>query len=80
MGTVPGGHNDTYGGAKYAFQKNFDKGLEEYKKAKDEGLQPKATTIKAVREAQATVKKQQRAVRKLGLEEGEVATAAGVFE
>ena len=67
IGTVPGAHNDSRGDAQYNFQKNFDKGIDAYKKAKGEGLQPKATTVEAVDAAHKEVKSQQRALKKLGL-------------
>ena len=65
VGTVPGGFNDSRGDAKYDFQKNFDKGLDQYKAARDEGLRPKATTVEAVREAQDTVRSHKRAIKKI---------------
>lgn len=65
VGTVPGGHNDVYGSPQYKFQRDFDPGLESYRKAKDEGLQPKATTVKAVEQAQKEVKSHERGLKKL---------------
>ena len=62
VGTVPGGYNDQ-GGNK--FHRQFDKGMYEYEKARKEGLQPKATTVEAVREEHEMVKSQERAVKKL---------------
>lgn len=79
--TVPGGYNDANGDARYEFQKNFDKGLEEYKAARDEGLQPESTTVEAVAKAKATVKSQEKAIKKLKLDRDERAqlpVAAGV--
>lgn len=81
VGTIPGGHNDTHGSSRYQFQKGFDKGLDGYKEARDEGLQPKATTVEAVEKARAEVKSQERAIKKLKLDRDDRAqlkTAAGV--
>ena len=79
--TVSGGYNDSRGDGQYDFQKDFDKGLDAYAGARAEGLAPKATTTKAVREAQAEVKSQQRGINKLrkaGADTSELKTAAGV--
>lgn len=65
VGTVPGGHNDSRGDARYDFQKNFDKGLDEYRKARGEGLQPRASTVEAVRDAHLQVRAQKRALKKI---------------
>jgi len=75
--TVPGGFNDT---AENRFHRNFDKGMYEYEKARAEGLQPKATTVDAVREAQSEVKSQERALEKLKrvADVSEVSVAEGV--
>lgn len=62
FGTVPGGYNDTNGSQ---FHRNFDKGMYAYEKARKEGLEPKATTVEAVREAEKQVASQQKAVKKL---------------
>lgn len=62
FGTVPGGFNDTQANR---FHRDFDKGMYAYEKARKEGLQPKATTLDAVEEAQRSVKSSSRAVKKL---------------
>ena len=62
FGTVPGGANDN---ESYRFHKDFDKGMNEYQKAKGEGLQPAATTVEAVKAEQDRVRSQERAVQKL---------------
>lgn len=62
FGTVPGGANDT---KEYRFHKDFDKGMNEYAKARDEGLQPKHSTLDAVKDEHKKVKSQQRALKKL---------------
>jgi len=77
-GTVPGGHNDTYGSSQYKFQANFDKGLDAYKEARGEGLAPKGTSVAAVEKARAEVKSQERALKKLGMDSSELKTVAGV--
>ena len=78
LGTVPGGHNDTHGSAQYKYQSNFDKGLDAYKSARDEGLRPKGTTVAAVDAAHREVKSQKRALKKLGMDASELKTVAGV--
>ena len=81
IGTIPGGFKDTRGDARYDFQKNFDKGLDAYKKARDEGLAPKATSVAAVEASHREVKSQQRALKKLkkmGVDGSELAVAKGV--
>jgi hypothetical protein len=62
FGTVPGGANDT---KEYRFHRDFDKGMNEYKKARDEGLQPAQTTIDAVETAQNQVRSQTKAAKLL---------------
>ena len=79
--TVPGAHNDSRGDAQYDFHKKFDKGLDAYKKARGEGLAPKATTVEAVEASHREVKSQKRAIKKLkkwGADTSELATAKGV--
>lgn len=76
--TVPGGFNDQNGGGQWEFQRDFDPGMDAYKKARDEGLQPKQTTLKAVKEAQREVKIHQRANKKLGIKADETNSPAGV--
>jgi len=61
FGTVPGGYNDS----KNKFQRNFDKGMYAYEKAKAEGLQPAATTVEAVEAEHEKVRSQQRALEKV---------------
>ena len=81
VGSIPGGHNDTYGSAQYKYQSQFDKGLDAYRGAKDEGLQPKATTVGAVEAARKQVVSQKRGLKKLkkmGIGADEVKTVAGV--
>ena len=62
FGTVPGGSKDT---SEYRFHMDFDKGLNKYKQARDNGLQPKGTTVKAVDAAEAEVASHQRALKKM---------------
>jgi len=81
LGTVPGGHNDTHAGAKYKFQSGFDKGLDAYRGARDEGLSPKSTTVEAVEASHREVKSQKRALekmKKMGMDTSTVKTAKGV--
>ncbi len=80
VGTVPGGHNDTHSTEQYKFQAGFDKGLDAYKKARGEGLRPKASTVDAVGKAQREVKSHQRALKKLGMKRSDLnmPVAAGV--
>ena len=80
IGTIPGGFNDTRGDPQYDFQKNFDKGLDAYRKARDEGLAPATTSVAAVEASQRQVKSQKRALEKLkkmGIDGSELATAPG---
>jgi len=79
--TVPGAHNDSRGDQQYDYHKKFDKGLDAYKKARGEGLQPKATTVAAVEASHREVKSHTRAIKKLkkmGVGTSELATAKGV--
>lgn len=78
VGTIQGGFRDTSGDPLYDSQKNFDKGLDAYRKARGEGLQPKSSTVEAVAEAQNKVRAHKRALKKLGLKAGEVKVAPGV--
>jgi len=81
IGTVPGGHNDTNGSRQYKYQSQFDKGLDAYKEAKDEGIQPAATTVAAVEAAREQVASHKRGLKKLkkmGIGAGEVSVASGV--
>ncbi len=79
--TVPGAFNDSRGDVQYDYHKKFDKGLDAYKKARGEGLQPKATTVDAVEASHREVKSHQRAIKKLkkwGADPSELKTAKGV--
>ena len=79
--TVAGGFNDSRGNQQYDYHKNFDKGLDAYAGARKEGLQPKATTVRAVAEAQKEVKSQERGLKKLrkaGVPTSELKRTAGV--
>lgn len=81
VGTVPGGHNDTHGSAQYKFQSGFDSGLEAYKSARDEGLQPKKTTVEAVRASQEQVRSHTRGLKKakkMGIDVTQLSVAKGV--
>ena len=62
FGVVPGTSKDT---KPYRFHMDFDKGLDKYREARRNGLQPKTTTVKGVEEAEAEAASQQRAVNKL---------------
>jgi hypothetical protein len=62
-GVVPGGSKDTKA---YRFHADFDKGLDKYREARMNGLQPKATTARAVDDAEAQAASQRRALKKLG--------------
>lgn len=77
VGTVPGGYNDS--GAN-RFHRSFDEGMYEYEKARKEGLQPKATTVDAVRAEQNRVKSHERALKKLSkvADVSELSAAPGV--
>ena len=79
--TVPGAHNDSRGDAQYDFHKKFDKGLDAYKKARGEGLAPKATTVAAVEASHREVKSHKRALKKLkkmGADTTKLSVAKGV--
>ncbi len=71
-GMVPGGHNYEQSSEQYKFQATFDKGLDAYKGARDEGLRPKQSTVKAVDAAQKEVKSHQRALKKLGMKRSDL--------
>ena len=79
IGVVPGGSKDTI---EHRMHMDFDKNLDAYRGAKAEGLQPKQTTMKAVKEAQAEVKSHEAALAgasKVGVEFPEnIPVAAGV--
>ena len=60
--TVPGAHNDSRA---YRFHKDFDKGMDEYRKARDEGLTPDSTTLDAVNKAKAEALSEKKALKKL---------------
>ena len=75
FGTVPGASKDTQD---YRFHMDFDKGMNKYREARENGLQPKATTVAAVDEAEAQVASQGRALKKLGGAVEGIKTAPGV--
>ena len=60
VGTVPGGSKDTI---EHRMHMDFDKDMDAYLGARKEGLQPKQTTMKAVKEAQAEVTSQTKALK-----------------
>ena len=62
MGVVPGTSKDT---GPYRYHMDFDKGLDKYREARANGLQPKATTVKAVEESKAEVASHSRALKKM---------------
>jgi hypothetical protein len=62
VGIVPGGSKDT---ALVQFARNFDRGLDMYKAARDEGIQPDSSTVKGVHKAHARIKSQEAAIRKI---------------
>lgn len=64
VGTVPGGHNETHD-AQYRYQSQFDKRIDEYRKAKADGVQPVNSTLKGIKKGYERVKSQQRAITKL---------------
>lgn len=81
VGSVPGGFNDSNASKQYKYQSQFDKGLDAYREARDEGLKPKATTVGAVKAARKEVASHKRGLKKLkkmGIGAGEVSAASGV--
>jgi hypothetical protein len=62
---VPGGFSEQHRSADYKFRKDFGPGIDAYKKARADGLQPRGTTTKKVKEAYREVQTQQRAIKKL---------------
>jgi hypothetical protein len=62
IGVVPGGSKDT---EPYRWHMDFDKGLNAYKKARNEGLQPKSSDLKGVAHAHRQVKSQEKALKKI---------------
>ena len=75
---VPGGANDT---AEYRFHKDFDIGLDEYRSAKQAGLQPKSTTKGAAEAAEREVYDQASALKTLdsmGADTSKLPTVKGV--
>ena len=78
---VPGGYDEANRSNDYKFRQDFDPGIEAYKKARAEGLKPKGTTTKKVKEAYETVKSQERALKKakkMGMETETLKTVPGV--
>ncbi len=62
VGIVPGGSKDT---ADVQYRRDFGPGLDAYKKARDEGLQPDHSDLKSVEAAHQRVKSQEDALRKI---------------
>ena len=62
IGIVPGGANDT---SEVKWRRDFGPGLDAYKKAKDEGLQPDHSDLKSVDIAHKRVKSQEAALKAL---------------
>lgn len=79
---VPGGASGSGRTADYNFRKGFDKGVNEYKKAKDEGLQPATSTVGGVERERQSVASQRRALKKLGkhMDTSELPVKQGVRE
>lgn len=75
MGVVPGTSKDT---GSYRYHRDFDKGLDKYREARENGLQPKGTTVKAVNDAKAEAASHARALKKLGGAGDNLKTAKGV--
>ncbi len=78
IGIVPGGAGDT---PDVQWRRNFGPGLDAYKKAKDEGIQPDHSTLESVNGAHKRVKSQEaalRALKKGGMDIDRVKTTAGV--
>ena len=62
FGVVPGGSKDTEA---YRWHIDFDPGMDAYKKAREEGLQPDTSDLKGVAKAHKRVKSQEDALRKI---------------
>ncbi len=62
VGIVPGGSKDT---AEVKWRRDFGPGLDAYKQARDEGLQPDHSDLKSVEMAHKRVKSQEQAIRKI---------------
>ncbi len=78
---VPGGYNEKHRDATYKMKKDFEPGINAYRKAKAEGIQPDGTTTKKVEEAYDRVRTHQRAVDKLkktGTDVSSLKSVAGV--
>ncbi len=78
IGIVPGGANDTND---VKWRRNFGPGLDAYKKAKDEGIQPDHSDLKSVNMAHKRVKSQEKALKKLrdgGMDTSQIKTTSGV--
>ncbi len=77
VGIVQGASKDT---ADVQARRDFDPGLDAYKKARDEGLQPKHSTLRAVADARREVRSHEAALKKLSkvADTEYIRTAAGV--
>ena len=78
MGIVPGGSKDT---PDVQWRRDFGPGLDAYKKARDEGLQPDHSTLGSVKGAHKRVKSQEaalRALKKGGMDIDNIKTTPGV--
>ncbi len=78
IGIVPGGSKDT---DEVKFRRDFGPGLDAYKKARDEGLQPDHSTLESVKGAHKRVKSQEAGLKALkdgGMDIDRIKTTAGV--
>ncbi len=78
IGIVPGGANDT---SDVQWRRNFGPGLDAYRKARDEGLQPDHSTLESVDGAHKRVKSQEAALKALkqgGMDIDNIKTTPGV--
>ncbi len=78
IGIVPGGANDT---DEVQWRRNFGPGLDSYKKARDEGLQPDHSDLPSVNMAHKRVKSQEAALKALdnqGVDTSHLKVTAGV--
>ena len=62
VGIVPGASKDT---PHIQWSRDFDRGLDAYLKAKNEGIQPDRSDLKAVDAAHKRIKSQEAAIRKI---------------
>jgi len=62
VGTVPGGSKDTQ---QVQFERNFETGLDDYRTARADGIQPDHSTKDSVDKAHKRIKSQEAALRKI---------------